>query len=59
MEQTTTAPPSTGRFARDSEPPEPPLSAPAPAPPVNLAAVRTIQRRWPRTLPEKRIFPRG
>jgi hypothetical protein len=55
MDKLTTSPPPEGRFARDSEPPEPP----APAPPADLAAMRTIQRRWPRTVPETRVFPRG
>ncbi len=55
MEKTTIAPPPQARFARDSEPPKPA----APRPPADLAAVRTIQRRWPRTLPETRVFPRG
>jgi hypothetical protein len=55
MDKTTTAPPSQGRFARESEPPKPP----SPAPPADLAAVRAIQRRWPRTVPATRVFPRG
>jgi hypothetical protein len=59
MDRTTTAPPSTDGFARDSERAEPPPPARAPSPPADLAAVRTIQRRWPRTVPEKRVFPRG
>jgi hypothetical protein len=53
-----------GRFARSSAQPPPapeagPPPAAAPAPPADLAAVRAIQRRWPRTVPAKRVFPRG
>jgi hypothetical protein len=53
-----------GRFAHTSAeaPPAPVAAAPpaaAPAPPPDLAAVRAIERRWPRTVPAKRIFPRS
>jgi hypothetical protein len=64
MEQTATTPTTApaqqqhGRFARESaEAALPPASAPAP--PADLAAQRAIQRRWPRTTPAKRVFPRG
>jgi hypothetical protein len=45
MEKTTPAPP----------PPDAKPTPPATAPPE----LRTIQRRWPRTVPETRVFPRG
>ena len=53
-----------GRFARSSAQPPPaqeaaPPPAAALAPPADLAAVRAIQRRWPRTVPATRVFPRG
>jgi hypothetical protein len=53
-----------GRFARSpAQPPPRPEAALGPAaaspPPADLAAVRAIQRRWPRTVPAKRVFPRG
>lgn len=63
MEPTVTAAPQQqqGRFARSSA--APPLAAPPPAaalaPPADLASVRAIERRWPRTVPAKRIFPRS
>ena len=58
MEPTATAAPEQpqGRFARASAHPPP---APAAAPPADLAAMRAIQRRWPRTTPPQRVFPRG
>jgi hypothetical protein len=63
MEQTATEErPQQGRFARSSaQPPPAPEAAlpPAAAPPADLAAVRAIQRRWPRTIPAKRVFPRS
>ena len=64
MEQTATQEQQQGRFARSSaQPPPVPAAAlspaAAPAPPADLAAVRAIQRRWPRTTPAKRVFPRG
>ena len=60
MEQTATQEQQQGRFARSSaQPPPAPEAALAPAPPADLAAVRAIQRRWPRTVPAKRVFPRG
>ena len=66
MESTATQEQQQGRFARSSaQPPPAPeaalssTAAPAPAPPADLAAVRAIQRRWPRTVPAKRVFPRG
>ena len=62
MEQTaTTALPPTGRFARDSPPAPEPAAPPAAviAPPADLAAVRAIERRWPRNVPPKRVFPRS
>jgi len=62
MEQTATEEQQQGRFARSSaEPPPAPEAAlpPAHPPPADLAAVRAIQRRWPRTVPAKRVFPRG
>ena len=63
MEQTATEQ-QQGRFARSSaQPPQAPEAAPPPAaaltPPADLAAMRAIQRRWPRTVPAKRVFPRG
>ena len=63
MEPTdTAAQEQQGRFARSSAQP-PPAAAPPPAvafaPPADLAAMRAIQRRWPRTTPAKRVFPRG
>ena len=53
----------TGRFTRSlTEPPPAPEAAPPPAaalaPPADLAATRAIARRWPRTVPAKRVFPR-
>ena len=64
MEQTATQEQQQGRFARSSAqpPPAPEAALPpaaAPAPAGDLAAVRAIQRRWPRTVPAKRVFPRG
>jgi hypothetical protein len=64
MEQTATQEQQQGRFARSSAQPHPApeaalSSVAAPAPPADLAAVRAIQRRWPRTVPAKRVFPRG
>ena len=66
MEQTATEEQRQrqGRFARYSAPPPPrPEAALGPAspspPPADLAAMRAIQRRWPRTVPAKRVFPRG
>jgi hypothetical protein len=60
MEQTATQEQQQGRFARSSaQPPPAPEAAPPPAPTADLAAVRAIQRRWPRTVPPKRVFPRG
>ena len=65
MEQTATEDlQQQGRFARSSsQPPPAPEAAPPPAaaltPPADLAAMRAIQRRWPRTVPAKRVFPRG
>jgi hypothetical protein len=64
MEQTATQEQQQGRFARSSaQPPPVPAAAlspaAAPAPPADLAAVRAIQRRWPRSVPAKRVFPRG
>ena len=57
MEPTATQEPQQGRFARSSAQPPP---APEAAPPrADLAAMRAIQRRWPRTTPAKRVFPRG
>ena len=62
MEQTATQEQQQGRFARSSAQPPPaplpPAAAPA-SPAADLAAVRAIQRRWPRTVPAKRVFPRG
>ena len=64
MEQTATQVQQQGRFARSSAQP-PPAPGPAlppaaaAAPPADLAAVRAIQRRWPRTVPAKRVFPRS
>jgi len=55
--------PPTGRFRREPQPNVPleaaPAPASAPAPPPGLAATRAIARRWPRTVPPKRVFPRG
>jgi hypothetical protein len=52
-----TAPPKEGRFTRAPEAPE---AAPPPvAPPADLASLRLVERRWPRAVPPKRIFPRG
>jgi len=64
MEQTATQEQQQGRFARSSaQPPPAPAAAlppaPATAPAAELATVRAIQRRWPRTVPAKRVFPRG
>ncbi len=65
MEPTVTAAPQQqhGRFARSSAPPPAPVAASPPtaalAPPADLASVRAIERRWPRTVPAKRVFPRG
>jgi hypothetical protein len=64
MEQIATQEQQQGGFARSSaQPPPAPAAAlppvPAPAPPADLAAVRAIQRRWPRTVPETRVFPRA
>ena len=64
MEQTATQEQQPSRFARSSaQPPPAPEAAPPPAvalaPPADLAAMRAIQRRWPRTTPAKRVFPRG
>lgn len=65
MEQTATeAQQQQGRFARSSaQPPPAPEAAPPPAAaltqPADLSAMRAIQRRWPRTVPAKRVFPRG
>jgi hypothetical protein len=60
---TPTASPQTGRFGREPQPnvplteaAAPPAGAPAPSP--GLAATRAIARRWPRTVPPKRVFPR-
>ena len=39
--------------------PSPSPPPPRPRPPADLAALRTVRRRWPRTVPEKRVFPRG
>jgi hypothetical protein len=50
---TETAPPKPGRFARE------PAAQEAAPPPAELAARRLVERRWPRTVPEKRVFPRG
>ena len=47
------APPKQGRFVREPE------AAPPPAEPPPRAAMPTIARRWPRTVPAKRVFPRG
>jgi hypothetical protein len=64
MEPIATAAPEQpqGRFARSSPQP-PPTAAPPPAaafaPTADLASMRAIQRRWPRTTPAKRVFPRG
>jgi hypothetical protein len=61
-QQTATEEQQQGRFARSSaQPPPAPEAAlpPAAPPPADLAAVRAIQRRWPRTVPAKRVFPRG
>ena len=61
MESTPTAalePAPTGRFTRSLTEPPPPAEA-ALAPPADLAAVRAIERRWPRNLPPKRVFPRS
>jgi hypothetical protein len=63
MEQTATTAPEQnqpGRFAPSSTetlPAPPPAAALAPV--ADLAATRAIQRRWPRTTPAKRVFPRG
>jgi hypothetical protein len=64
MEQTAAQVQQQGRFGRSSAQPPPapgPVLRPAAAaaPPADLAAVRAIQRRWPRTVPSKRVFPRG
>jgi hypothetical protein len=65
MEQTATAAQQQpGRFARlSADPPPAPVAAPPPAaalaPQPDLAATRAIARRWPRTVPPKRVFPRG
>jgi hypothetical protein len=66
MEQTATEEQGQqhGRFARSSAQPPPRREATlgpaaAPSPPPDLAAMRAIQRRWPRTVPAKRVFPRG
>ena len=49
-----------GRFGREPEPNVPPAeAAPPPAPEPGPAATRTIARRWPRSVPPKRVFPRG
>jgi hypothetical protein len=64
MEPTARREQEHGRFAPASAQP-PPAQAPAPppaaalAPQADLAAVRAIQRRWPRTVPATRVFPRG
>ena len=47
------APPKQGRFAREPE------VAPPPTDPPPRAAMPMIARRWPRTVPPKRVFPRG
>ena len=64
MEPTAGREQEQGRFAHSSA--QPPLAqeaAPPPAaalaPPADLAAVRAIQRRWPRTVPATRVFPRS
>ena len=54
---------TTGRFTRSlTEPPPVPEAALPPAaalaPPADLGAMRAIARRWPRTVPPKRVFPR-
>jgi hypothetical protein len=55
MEKTAeTTSPKQGRFAREATPEEPQTS-----PPADLAALRLVERRWPRAVPEKRVFPRG
>ena len=51
MEQTATAAPQPEPQARDAAPP--------PAPPTDLGALRLVERRWPRAVPEKRVFPRS
>jgi hypothetical protein len=63
---TPTGSPATGRFGREPQPnlplaaaeaASPPSAAPAAQP--GLAATRAIARRWPRSVPPKRVFPRG
>jgi hypothetical protein len=56
MEKTTADLPPP---ARDAEPEETTPPAAAPAPPAGHAAVRAVARRWPRSVPETRVFPRG
>lgn len=60
MEKTATTAPQQqqGRFAPGPEAREPTPPPPA-APPADLAAQRMVGRRWPRTVPEKRVFPRS
>jgi hypothetical protein len=54
MEKNTeTAPPKQRRVAHQ------PAAQEAAPPPAELAALRLVDRRWPRTVPEKRVFPRG
>ena len=50
--------PPTGRFTRSLTEPAPAPEA-ALAPPADLAAMRAIERRWPRSVPPKRVFPRS
>jgi hypothetical protein len=52
---THAAPPLHRRYPRGSAPPPPT----GPAPRADAAAARGVGRRWPRLLPERRIFPRG
>jgi hypothetical protein len=64
MEPTASQEQQQGRVAHSSAQPPPAQDAARPpaaalAPPADLAAVRAIQRRWPRTVPATRVFPRG
>ena len=65
MEPTATAPtptdsPRAGRFDREPQPNVPLAEAARPpAPEPGLAATRAVARRWPRSVPPKRVFPRG